>query len=344
MTFRGIDISYANKGIDFRKLKESGISYVIIRTGYRQKTDDMFKSHMESALAAGLNVGAYCYCMSKTTEEARKEAEYAVKLLQPYKLTYPVYYDMEDSTLWELSREKLTEIALTFLETVKSAGYRAGLYSNPSWLETKLDKKKILDRFDLWLAHWTYDPEKYTKYSYGQKMWQWGAESSAGSNGKLDSDLCFVDYPALIGAEEPSEGDNSDFERGESVLFSGGWHYGASSSTEPTGLPRKAGIAKITNISKDALHPYHLIGESSDVYGWVDKSSVFKKTDGKIKKTAAVVNLRETAGINGKLLTTLPAGVSLVILNQKADKDGIIWTKAAYNGLVGYLNSAFIYA
>ena len=36
----GIDISYANKKLDFEKIKEGGVSFAIIRTGYRQKTDD----------------------------------------------------------------------------------------------------------------------------------------------------------------------------------------------------------------------------------------------------------------------------------------------------------------
>ena len=35
----GIDISYANKKLDFKKIKEGGVSFAIIRTGYRQKTD-----------------------------------------------------------------------------------------------------------------------------------------------------------------------------------------------------------------------------------------------------------------------------------------------------------------
>ena len=49
----GIDISYANKKLDFEKIREGGVSFAIIRTGYRQKTDDMFESHIKNATAAG---------------------------------------------------------------------------------------------------------------------------------------------------------------------------------------------------------------------------------------------------------------------------------------------------
>ena len=343
MTVKGIDISYANKNLDFKKLKEAGVRFAIIRTGYRQKTDEMFDSHMKNAIAAGLDVGAYCYCMAQSTDEARKEAEYAVSLLAPYKLSYPVFYDVEDSSLSELSKTKLTDIAMTFLDTVKKAGYRAGLYANPSWLENKLNRDKILEKYDLWLAHWTYDPDIPSRYQFGQKMWQWGAyDELPGSNGKIDGDICFVDYPAIIAADG-EEGGEQPFvpKKGDKVLFGGGSHYGSSTLEKPTGSIRTAGTAKVTNIVLNAPHPYHLVGESSNVYGWVDKDMVFALDSGKVKK-AAVINLRSEAGTDGDILVAVPGGESLILLDDIVSKDGILWQKAAYNGFTGYLNSALI--
>lgn len=63
---------------------------------------------------------------------------------------------------------------------------------------------------------------------------------------------------------------------GDTVNFSGGYHYVASTATEPTGGQRTAGTARVTNIAAGALHPYHLIGVLSNVYGWVDASTVSK--------------------------------------------------------------------
>ena len=346
MTVKGIDISYANKNLDFAKMKESGISFVIIRTGYRQKTDDMFESHMKKALAAGLDVGAYCYCMAKSPAEARKEAEYAVKLLEPYKLSYPVFYDMEDASLFDLSRTKLTNIAMAFLETVEKAGYRPALYANPSWLENKLNRDKILSRFDLWLAHWTGSPYTPTKYDYGQKMWQWGADEIPGSNGRIDRDVCYVDYPAII-AEDGQQGGNGDDqpylpEKGDRVLFIGGSHYATSVMEKPSGSLRTAGDAKVTNIAMGTLHPYHLVGISSNVYGWVDRDTVFPADSGEVRKAAVVVNLRSKAGLDGDILVTVPGGANVILFRETAVKNDILWQKAAYNGFVGYLNSDFI--
>ena len=338
MTVKGIDISYANKNLDFKKLKSAGVRFAMIRTGYRQKTDDMFEDHMRKAIAAGLDVGAYCYCMAATPAEARKEAEYAVNLLKPYKLTYPLFYDMEDASLFDLSRTKLTNIALAFLETAEKAGLRAGLYANPSWLENKLNREKILSKYDLWLAHWTGSPNTPTKYQYGQTMWQWGADELTGSSGKIDGDICYVDYPAIIG-----EGDTGECpEKGDSVLFIGGSHYASSVSAQSTGALRTAGTAKITNIAEGTAHPYHLVGESSNVYGWVDRDKVFGLGSGETGKAGTDLNLREKAGLDGKILTVIPAGGAVVLFKKTEAKDGYVWQKAAYNGVTGYLAANYI--
>ncbi|MCH5200308.1 MAG: SH3 domain-containing protein [Oscillospiraceae bacterium] len=342
MAVKGIDISYANKGLDYARLKADGVSFAIIRTGYRDQTDAMFETHIKGAKAAGINVGAYCYCMAKTPAEARKEAQHAISVVKPYKLSYPLFCDMEDSSLFDLSKTKLTNIALAFLETVEAAGYRAGLYANPSWLENKLNRDRILSRYDLWLAHWTEDPDVPSRYQYGQKMWQWGAEELNGSNGRIDGDICFVDYPAIIGDEDDCQCGGYIPSKGDTVLFGGGSHYGASSSAKPTGSLRTAGTAKVTNIAQGTAHPYHLVGESSNVYGWVDKDTVFALSSGETGKAKAELNFRETAGLDGKILTVIPANSTVVLFKETEAKDGYVWQKAAYNGLVGYVASEYI--
>lgn len=68
-----------------------------------------------------------------------------------------------------------------------------------------------------------------------------------------------------------------DIKVGDIVMFKGDKHY--TNSTK-TGIcyPCRAGKAKVTKISKTAVHPYHLIHVSSEsnVYGWVDKADVMK--------------------------------------------------------------------
>ena len=76
--------------------------------------------------------------------------------------------------------------------------------------------------------------------------------------------------------ESPPQENPSSFEVGDEVNFSGGSHYVSSDASKPAGGTRSAGTAKITNVAKGNAHPYHLIGKSSNVYGWVDAGTFTK--------------------------------------------------------------------
>lgn len=71
-----------------------------------------------------------------------------------------------------------------------------------------------------------------------------------------------------------SGGDSSGFAIGDTVYFLGGNHWYASTSTNPTGGQRTEGTARITNKANGAPHPIHLIGISSNVYGWVNTEQI----------------------------------------------------------------------
>ncbi len=199
MKIHGFDVSYANPTVDFRKAKKAGMAFAIIRTGYSQKKDVRFDKHMTAAKAVGMPVGVYCYCMARTVKEAQKEAEFVLTLIKPYQLTYPVFYDIEDERLSDLSKRDMTDIVIAFCDTIEKAGYFPAIYINPAWLEAHV-YKDMLKKYDIWLAAWTNSRDKPTKYKYGQTMWQWGAEKKSFATGLIDSDICYIDYPKKIKA------------------------------------------------------------------------------------------------------------------------------------------------
>ena len=76
-------------------------------------------------------------------------------------------------------------------------------------------------------------------------------------------------------AAAPSTGSGLAFKVGDVVQFTGSTHYSSANAT--SGPSCKAGKAKVTAISPNGKHPYHLIavsGSGSTVYGWVDASTV----------------------------------------------------------------------
>ncbi len=198
-----IDISYAQQKVDFEAVKADGIKAVIIRTGYLGKTDTMFDSHMEGAIAAGLDIGVYTYIMADNKAQAVLEAQQTTERIDRYrgKINYPVFCDMENGKYYDEKKyddNSRTEIIEAFCAAIKNAGYYPAVYINPSWLEHWTVKSRITDNYDIWLAAWTQNAEIPTRYNYGQKMWQWGTQTVKGISGAVDGNLCYVDYPQII--------------------------------------------------------------------------------------------------------------------------------------------------
>lgn len=197
MMKNGIDISYCNKGINLLVAKATGIDYVIIRAGISTRNDTEFKTHTANAIKNGLPYGFYWYSRAFTVSAAKKEAAACIKAIKPYDPTYPIFYDIEEQDQAnKLTKTQATDIVIAFCEEIRKAGYIPAVYANPSWLETQLDKSRIVGKYDIWLAHWTNSPLKPTKYNYGQAMWQWGTTKIAGE--EVDADVCYKDYAAKL--------------------------------------------------------------------------------------------------------------------------------------------------
>lgn len=207
MSKKGIDVSKWQGLIDWKKVKTAGIEFAMIRLGYgssrgdNSKTDAFFKTNIEGALAAGIDVGVYFYSYALNAAAAAKEAAYVVSVLAPYKdrLRYPVAYDIEDESQRNLGKAVLTAMVEAFCTAIESAGYYASFYANLDWCSNRLDMN-TLKRFDLWLAQWA--SKASTKYAHG--MWQYTSSGSVnGISGNVDMNTAIKDYPAIIGSAQP---------------------------------------------------------------------------------------------------------------------------------------------
>ena len=335
MSVDGIDISYANPVVDFRKVKSSGNSFVIIRTGYKQKTDTMFMSHIKGALDAGLDVGVYCYCMAKTAAEARREAWHLLKLIKPYKLTYPIFYDIEDKSLEKLSRRTLTNIALAFLEIVRAEGYRAGVYANPSWLINKLDTDRLY-KYDIWLAHWTYSPEKKTSYNFGQKMWQWGTKKIEGVMGEVDADICYEEY----GGKKEEEKPPMSF----TALADLNLRFAPSvRAPSLTTIPTGEVVERIdeNEVSADGYKWWHV--SYNDKVGYCAEKYLHNADEVSLYVTTANLNVRERPVVASKALGTIPKGRKIVRTSlSEHSADSYKWFSVSNGDISGYCASEYL--
>lgn len=200
MKIRGIDVSYCQTKVDWQKVKEEGIRFAMVRVGYCMndgalKVDRMFKSHMEGAVAAGLDVGVYLYSYATSPSAAKKAAQQVLKAVEPYRLTYPIALDMEyDDEYIKNSKENNTAIAAAFLREMEKGGYYAMLYCSKDFLDSYLMPER-LTAFDKWIAQ--YNSKCTSKYAHG--IWQYsGSGKVRGVAEKVDLDVAYKDYPRII--------------------------------------------------------------------------------------------------------------------------------------------------
>lgn len=197
----GIDISSHNGNIDWKKVKESGVDYVILRVGFRGygeagtlKIDSNFEKNIKGATAAGLDIGIYFYSQAITVKEALEEASITVKYIKNYKIKYPVYFDTEFSggRADKLNKSQRTELAVAFCEAVKKEGYTPGVYASKSFFYDNLVFSE-LKGYEIWLAHYT----SQTDFKYNYRMWQYTCKGAVGGiSGDVDVNISYYDYPA----------------------------------------------------------------------------------------------------------------------------------------------------
>lgn len=188
----GIDVSSWQGKIDFKKLKTSGVEFVMIRVGGTRGlnkeyfVDENFKYNISEANKNDIDVGIYFYSYANTIELAKKDAKWVLKQIKDYDVNLPIAFDWENWKYYNeynLSFFGLTSMAEAFLDEVENAGYDGMLYSSKTYLENIWMNPK----HDIWLAHYT----DQTSYTGDYKMWQMC------ENGKVDGIDTLVDIDIL---------------------------------------------------------------------------------------------------------------------------------------------------
>ncbi len=199
---KGIDISKYQKGISFADIKNAGVKFVIIRAGLAKQKDKTMDKFVADCIKYGIKYGFYWYSYAKSASAARDEAQVCLKAINGYSPDFPVYFDMEDKSqlMAGMTNQIRTDMVNAFCSEIKKTGYKAGLYINPSWMETYVNKSQILGKWEMWLAHWTNSTSVPSKFNYGQKVWQWGLDKIGRYD--VDADVAFFDYSNSINSTE----------------------------------------------------------------------------------------------------------------------------------------------
>ena len=195
----GIDISTWQAGYPYAESVNEGGEFAILRAGYSQSKDAEFENHYNAFKSLGIPVGAYWYLYAQTPEQARVEANAFISVLSGKQFEYPVYLDLEDSSIRGLGRDILNQIVVTFCDTVQAAGYYVGVYTNIDWFNNVISGDYLNQSYDWWIASWgTQEP---TGLNYG--LWQFGGSTNMLRSSRVagvttDQNYAYKDYPTII--------------------------------------------------------------------------------------------------------------------------------------------------
>ena len=190
-----IDVSYHQGVIEWEKVRKAGY-HAILRCGYgddlTSQDDKQWKRNADECTRLGIPFGVYIYSYAKTTAQAESEARHVLRLVKGYKLSYPVFYDLEEPGTQKGAADRMKK----FAALIEAAGYPCGVYCNKSWWDSHLNS--LGTRYPLWIARY------HDTLGMKADMWQYSSKGTIpGITGKVDVNHCYRDFPAeSVGRDE----------------------------------------------------------------------------------------------------------------------------------------------
>lgn len=278
MISEGIDVSQYQGVIDWTKVKNH-IDFAILRCGYGQdipgQDDPTFKRNADECTRLGIPFGVYLYSYAMTEADAISEARHVMRLVKGYKMAYPVYLDLEDPRVGQLSNDQIERNARAFTEELEKNGYFPGIYASYYWWRTKLTGA-FFSRHTKWVARYA---DELGEPPGTFDMWQYTDKGFVeGINGPVDRNIAYRDFPAEImsaglnnfpkptNPQPQPQPQPTNYQVGDHVTFS---HVFISSDSSIPLVPY-SNHGTITRIVNGARNPY-LIGNG---LGWVNNDVI----------------------------------------------------------------------
>lgn len=190
-----IDVSEHQGTINWEDVKGQ-IDGAILRCGFgdniTSQDDKYWKRNADECTRLGIPFGVYIYSYATSTAQAESEAQHVLRCVKGYKLSYPIYLDLEEPG----TEAGAIERAKKFGDIIEAAGYWCGIYANLNWWNNYLPG---LDRFTKWVAQYN----SHCDYKGNNKdIWQYSSAGRvAGIGGDVDMNECYRDFPAEIRGE-----------------------------------------------------------------------------------------------------------------------------------------------
>lgn len=199
----GVDVA-SYQPTDLTAYHKAGASFAIVKltegTNYVNPKDT---KQVASSRANHMYTHAYHFAnFGYSVNQAKKEAAYFIREAKKQKISQKrmLWLDWEASSGNVVTGQKMANTAaiLTFMEAIKSAGWRPGLYSGKSLMMTEIDTKQVIKKYGtcLWVASYpTMTPVSTANFEYfptmdGVAVWQF---TNKWKNLEVDGNVALVD-------------------------------------------------------------------------------------------------------------------------------------------------------
>ena len=142
--YKGIDISTYQKSVDYKKIKDAGVQFAILKIIRKDlNPDNMFEIHYTGCIS----LSCYNYSYAVNVEQARQAANAVLNVLNGRKM--PVYMDVEDNVQKGLG-SYLADIINAYQEVIERAGLTFGVYTGMAFYNSYIAPYKSLIKCQNW--------------------------------------------------------------------------------------------------------------------------------------------------------------------------------------------------
>ena len=237
----GIDVSAWQATINWNDVYQDDIQFAFCKaTEGIGWTDPFVHINLNNASEAGVLIGPYHFATPQI-DDAIAEAEYFLSVVDDYLIDgylRPVL-DLEQGA--SLGIEALSHWVHSWMNTIiNETGIEPILYVNANYASNYLDYS--VNQYDLWIAHWTYDPDLTPETGIWNDwdFWQYSDQGSInGITGNVDLNVFNEDTNDLqdyiIGSANPYIDINqAHFDRGFPIRHAADGDWAGAQSFIPT--------------------------------------------------------------------------------------------------------------
>ena len=211
---KGSDVAKWNGVIDWKKVKEDGVQFAILKAINKQcKVEDSFNRNYAGALSVGLPIDVYNYSYATSVSKATADAQSVLNAIKGKKVG-TVWLDVEDKIQMNLGMT-LIDIINAYKYIIEKAGYGFGVYTGLSFYNTLIKPYHSFLDCKFWIARYpsgavvdlNFEPAESKKPNIIHALWGWQYTSSGkvnGISGNVDLDIRYNDpakdnlaYPVL---------------------------------------------------------------------------------------------------------------------------------------------------